>query len=92
MKELYDSEKYVHSCHERWSERISRDPSSKEATDEWVWNQCEGCRYWVPIAGKFQGDWGVCSNKESDADGVVRFAHDGCDQFERFDAENRDSE
>jgi hypothetical protein len=70
-------------CHERWIERTNRDLSIADKPDEWVWNQCESCRYWLPLAGRFSTDWGACSNSRSTSDGVVRFAHDGCEHFEQ---------
>ncbi|WP_369334887.1 DUF3027 domain-containing protein [Tahibacter harae] len=79
---LYESKNHVNRCHVRWIEKTNRDLRRPDKPDEWVWNQCEGCRYWVPIIGKFSGDWGVCSNENSASDGIARFAHDGCDHFE----------
>lgn len=85
MKQKYDSDEYFHQCHKRWVSRTNRDLSTLDRPDEWVWNQCESCIYWIPLVGKFTTDWGVCSNENSDSDGLARFAHDGCDQFEERD-------
>lgn len=83
MKEKYDSREHFRVCHDRWITKTNRDLSASERPDEWVWNQCESCIYWLPLRGKFATDWGVCSNGKSASDGVVRFSHDGCDKFEQ---------
>jgi hypothetical protein len=83
MIPLYESTEHFDRCHDRWVDRTNRDLSAEERPDEWVWNQCESCRYWIPLVGKFSTDWGACSNDRSLSDGVVRFAHDGCEQFEQ---------
>ena len=82
MNRLFNSSAHFYQCHERWGDKSNRDSSVDEAPDEWVWSQCEGCRYWIPLTGEFRTDWGVCSNSKSKFDGVVRFAHDGCDEYE----------
>ncbi|RNF85930.1 DUF3027 domain-containing protein [Montanilutibacter psychrotolerans] len=82
MNELSESLEHLYACHDRWIGRVNRDKSVEDPPDEWVWNQCESCRYWIPLTGKFRTDWGGCSNRESAFDGVLRFAHDGCDKFE----------
>lgn len=83
MKEKYDSPEHFRLCHERWTSRTNRNLSMPDRPDEWIWNQCESCMYWLPISGKFATDWGICSNEKSASDGIVRFAHDGCDDFEQ---------
>ena len=91
MKEIHDSPEHFRSCHERWARRTNRDLSMQDRPDDWVWNQCESCIYWLPLRGKFASDWGVCSNEESTFDGIARFAHDGCEQFEQRDLYESDA-
>lgn len=86
MKHPKDSSTYFGQCHERWIKCANRDLSASDRPDEWVWNQCESCRYWISLAGKFSTDWGVCSSVHAQYDGRVRFAHDGCEQFEGIDS------
>ncbi|WP_073467569.1 DUF3027 domain-containing protein [Rhizobacter sp. OV335] len=81
MSDLSKSPGHFDETHERWLGETNRDLSEAEKPDEWVWNQCESCQYWIPLSGVFSTDWGACSNSKSASDGVVRFAHDGCDQF-----------
>ncbi len=81
MKWVYESDKYFKICHARWATKVNRDLSLENPPDEWVLNQCESCRYWIPLAGKFCTDWGACSNSDSKFDRMVQFAHDGCNQF-----------
>lgn len=81
MTDLFDSPEHLNRTHERWLARSNRDLTLVEVPDEWIWSQCESCRHWIPLAGAFHTDWGVCSNAKSQSDGVVRFAHDGCEQF-----------
>jgi len=40
------------------------------------------CRHWLPLAGQRGYDWGACSNERSEFDGIVRFEHDGCQEFD----------
>ncbi|WP_372339754.1 DUF3027 domain-containing protein [Nocardiopsis sp. CC223A] len=68
--------------HRRWSARRVRSPASPDFQDIWVSEQCGGCRYWFPLAGKLGLDYGACANSESEFDSHVKFEHDGCDFFE----------
>lgn len=83
MSDLSKSLKHFQRCHERWVMRVNRDSSSEDSPDEWVWNQCQSCRYWIPLSGEFFADWGACSNSNSIFDGNVRFSHDGCESYEQ---------
>ena len=75
---------HIHACHERWMERNNRRWSNGEvdAPDEWYQQQCGCCRYYIPLQGLLQTDWGVCSNAATSLDGRVMFEHDGCDAHE----------
>jgi hypothetical protein len=85
MKRGEDSPGHLRQTHDRWIERTHRDLSLDDAPDAWVWNQCEICRYWLPLDRRFTTDWGVCSNRLAQSDGIARFAHDGCDHFVHWD-------
>ena len=85
MKRGLDSPEHLRQTHERWIKRTNRDLSRDEAPDDWTWNQCESCRYWLPLDRRFTTDWGVCSNQLALSDGLARFAHDGCEHFVQFD-------
>ncbi len=67
-------------CHQRWCNRIVR-VIDEDSPDDWIWNQCESCVFYVRLTGEFKNDWGVCANQSSEADGLLKFAHDGCDSF-----------
>lgn len=42
-----------------------------------------GCKYFVPLNGDFQYDWGVCSNKNAPRAGLLTWEHQtGVDCFE----------
>lgn len=70
--------------HARWAEKIdlNRDTSDPAYPDAWYWEQCGGCKFWLPVDGPLGGDWGVCSCSRSPFDAGLRFEHDGCDFFE----------
>lgn len=42
----------------------------------------EGCRYFVPLAGRLAFDWGVCGNPKSPRAGLLTFEHQGCPKYE----------
>lgn len=48
-----------------------------------------GCRYYVPLHGKFQYDWGVCANPKSHRVGWLTFEHQGCVEFEPSNEDNQ---
>jgi len=56
----------------------NRDPGAPGAPDDWAWNQCGNCRFWIPLTGAWGLDWGACSNPDAPFDAQVRFEHDGC--------------
>lgn len=72
----------VRGIHDRWIQRRNRRTDDPQYRDEWYDQQCGGCRYWFPLAGKIGLDYGACANKKSPFDGTVRFEHDGCEFFE----------
>ncbi len=48
-----------------------------------------GCRWFVPLAKPFWGDWGICANALSPRAGLLTFEHQGCPQFEETPEEAR---
>jgi hypothetical protein len=72
---------HVRVCHERWIQKSHRDLKS-EPSEEWLSTQCLTCAYFIPLAGAFSEDWGVCSNLRSPRDGLATFEHDGCEAHE----------
>ena len=62
-------------------QRRNREAESPDYQDEWLDEQCMFCRYYIPLAGAFAEDYGVCSNEHSPFDGIVRLEHDGCSEF-----------
>jgi Protein of unknown function (DUF3027) len=74
---LFRDEAHLREAHNRWVLRIG-----KNLEGEWTPEQCGLCRFWIPLAGPAGADWGVCSNPASSDDGVVRFEHDGCVEFD----------
>lgn len=83
--ELYDNEDHFSRCHSRWIKRTNRKlNSSEEMPNKWADEQCEACRYYIQLRGLFSSDYGVCSSEKSEFDGMVRFSHDGCDEFDEY--------
>lgn len=78
---LIRDEEHSHSTHERWVARRNRDTGDPDYKEEWYGEQCGGCTFYVPLAGRFGEDWGVCSNEKSPFDGKAVFEHDGCEEF-----------
>ena len=78
---LHDERVHTDRCHERWLSRRNRRMEDPEYRDQWRAEQCGRCCYWIMLAGTLATDWGVCSNSESEFDGIVRFEHDGCGAF-----------
>lgn len=70
-----------HAIHQRWIARINRTSDDPTHTDSWAWEQCGGCRFWVPLAGALGADWGVCANPTSHFDQQAMYEHDGCEAF-----------
>jgi hypothetical protein len=68
----------VTECHKRWILRRNRREELPGFRDEWYKSQCLFCRFYIPLAGEFIDDWGVCSNPDSPFDRRVMFEHDGC--------------
>ena len=84
MKHRNDLPRFLQQAHERWLGCTNRDLSRVDPPDDWVWNQCESCRYWLPLDRRLTTDWGVCSNQHAQSDRLARFAHDGCEHFAHF--------
>ncbi|MBI3971756.1 MAG: hypothetical protein HY332_10755 [Chloroflexi bacterium] len=60
----------------------SRDDGGQET---WHPDCSTGCRWYLPLHGKFQYDWGVCTNPRSHRCGLLTFEHQGCPEFEPED-------
>ncbi|MGO8949178.1 MAG: hypothetical protein ACLQUY_16335 [Ktedonobacterales bacterium] len=41
-----------------------------------------GCKWFLPLEGELQLDWGVCTNRASHRVGLLTFEHQGCRHFE----------
>jgi len=67
--------------HYRWVEQRNRGGAGPEYPEQWAYEQCGGCHYWLPIAGPLGTDWGVCANFRSPFDRHATFEHDGCEFF-----------
>jgi hypothetical protein len=67
--------------HARWLLSRNRKQESSEYRDEWYAEQCGRCAFWVPLAGDWGRDYGVCTNPASPRDGRAAFEHDGCEAF-----------
>ncbi len=80
IKGLEEDPKHLDDCHERWMLRRHRVQEAEGYRDEWRRQQCFNCQYFIPLTGVFADDYGVCSNANAEADGLVRFEHDGCDK------------
>ena len=79
---LGDDETHGRACHSRWMERRNRKIEQEYANQDWYYEQCLRCRYFIPLTGYLVGDWGACSNAKSSFDGRVMFEHDGCEEFD----------
>jgi hypothetical protein len=94
-KKLYLANDRSHflETHERWISKFpfnrSRFSSEYEYQDEWPKEQCFTCQYYIALSGRFQSDWGVCSNPSSNLDGRIMFEHDGCEHHS-FAADEED--
>lgn len=78
---LRNDRAHADACHERWLKVLNREQGSSRYRDEWYAEQCGACRFYVPLSGQFESDWGACTNAESPFDRSVMFEHDGCNQF-----------
>ncbi|MFT7473980.1 MAG: hypothetical protein ACI81L_000896 [Verrucomicrobiales bacterium] len=85
---LHHDPGHFRETHERWMDRRNRRQESDEYSDDWWHEQCLHCRWWLPLAGVFADDYGACSNPSSVFDAMVRFEHDGCEQFLRAESLN----
>ena len=79
---LHRDPEHAKTTHARWVQLQSRVIGSDDYLDEWYDQQCGICRWWLPIAGVFGEDYGVCSNPASAFDARARFEHDGCDEHD----------
>lgn len=48
----------------------------------WLADCSAGCRWYVPLQGDLQYDWGICANARSHRCGLLTFEHQGCPVFE----------
>lgn len=81
MKRYVDDEKNGREVKDRWIQRTNRPLEHPNRPDEWIWNQCYFCTYYVELGHAIGEDFGVCACAESKKDGQVVFEHDGCDLF-----------
>ena len=84
---LTDDGGHAEATHRRWANahQLNRKTSDPDYPDSWYFEQCGGCRYWVPLKGLLGSDWGACTNNESKFDCSLMFEHDGCDSFDAAD-------
>jgi hypothetical protein len=82
---LLHDEQHAEDCHVRWMPRRNRKMEAPNYDPTWASEQCLFCRYFIPLTGALIEDWGACSNSLSVFDAIVRFEHDGCEQFTRAD-------
>lgn len=68
-------------CHRRWGLLRNRSTADADYPDNWYFEQCGGCRYWIALRGEIGRDYGVCTHSASSYDGQARFEHDGCGVF-----------
>ncbi len=80
-KFLADDRDHFLETHKRWLEKfpLNRSQLSPEYQDEWLNQPCFTCQYYVNLTGRFESDWGVCTNPASPLDGRPMFEHDGCE-------------
>ncbi len=78
---LWRDQRHFQATHRRWVAEQNRSADSPGYKEAWVWEQCGGCVFWVPLASNWGGDWGVCSNESSAFDRRAMFEHDGCIDF-----------
>jgi hypothetical protein len=78
---LGESQTHFEDSHRRWLRRLNRNMTDPSYKDEWAYEQCFSCIYFVPLTGRFKSDYGACTNPKSPFDGRVMFEHDGCDYF-----------
>jgi hypothetical protein len=74
-----DTPEHRRATHRRWVATRNRDTASPEYQDAWYGQQCGACWFYVPLAGSYGYDWGVCTNAQAPFDGRAMFEHDGCE-------------
>lgn len=77
-----DTSEHRGETHRRWIQHRNRDTASDDYREQWYSGQCGGCWFYVPLAGEYGYDWGVCTNSRSPFDRRAMFEHDGCEAFE----------
>ena len=83
MRDLLHDKAHADRTHKRWMRMRNRVQEDKENyRDIWGLQQCFNCRYFVPLSGAFQDDYGGCTNEKSPFDKHVMFEHDGCEFHE----------
>jgi hypothetical protein len=82
MKNLANDKEHCISCGSRWSStRRNREAFEPGYKEEWYMEQCLACIFFIRLTGFLIDDFGVCSCEKSKFDGIVRFEHDGCEEF-----------
>ncbi|GLX23462.1 DUF3027 domain-containing protein [Streptomyces lavendulae] len=76
-----DDRRHNDVVHARWLRLLNRSTGEPGYRDEWYWEQCGGCRFWIALNGELGQDWGACTNARSAFDGRLRYEHDGCKSF-----------
>ncbi|NRQ38597.1 DUF3027 domain-containing protein [Nonomuraea sp. NN258] len=74
------------AIHRRWVAERHRRTEDPDYREEWYYEQCGSCRFWLPLSGELGRDYGACANPASPFDGRVRFEHDGCEAFQEAGA------
>ncbi|GAA2211406.1 hypothetical protein GCM10009850_068650 [Nonomuraea monospora] len=74
------------AIHKRWIAERNRRTEDPGYREEWYYEQCGSCRFWLPLSGELGSDYGACANQASPFDGRVRFEHDGCEAFQEAGA------
>ena len=68
---LTDSKEHADVCHARWRERLNREVGSPQYLDDWIDDQCRGCRFFITLLGAMGSDYGACTNAASHSDALM---------------------
>lgn len=74
LRGLTSSKRHCAACARRWRAREVRPDAELGKT-------CADCRFFVPTAGAFPEDWGVCANPDSGKDARLMAPGQGCAAF-----------
>lgn len=82
---VYNDEKHWLECHLRWQKNVNRWPDGYDlpegevVPENWLYQQCGECKYYIRLIGNYGSSWGACTNVDSEFDCQVKYEHDGCD-------------